>query len=152
MAELAKARGDATTARGDGTTARVHGPTARGDGPIARVDGPRVLVSLHAWNGEGTSGAAGGYLLFGIGARLDVLEEGEAGDWWWGRLDGKEGWFPSSFCTLDLVTARGDGLADAKPPAAAGRAQKSLAGRAQKAPDPVRLQQLSTPIDAAGTE
>jgi len=57
-------------------------------------------VARQRWDGEGTSGDAGDYLMFPAGARIEVVREGEPGDWWQGRLDSKVGWFPSSFTDM----------------------------------------------------
>jgi hypothetical protein len=44
---------------------------------------------------------AGRYLSFRKGEIIEVAEEREPGGWWGGRLaDGREGWFPSSFCRV----------------------------------------------------
>ena len=56
---------------------------------------------------------AGRYLTFKKGEIIDVAEEREPGGWWGGRLaNGSEGWFPSSFCRVEL--------AGSPPTAAAG--------------------------------
>mmetsp|Transcript_14534 Transcript_14534/g.21938 ORF Transcript_14534/g.21938 Transcript_14534/m.21938 type:complete len:1946 (+) Transcript_14534:90-5927(+) len=39
-------------------------------------------------------------LSFKKGARILVLQEKEPGDWWKGELDGKRGYFPSSYCDI----------------------------------------------------
>ena len=62
-----------------------------------------IRVALYAWDGEGTSGEAGGYLLFPTGAPIEVIQDGAPGDWWKGRIGGVTGWFPSAFtCETDM--------------------------------------------------
>ena len=63
----------------------------------------RYAVALHDWAGA-PSTEEKRYLIFSAGARIEIIEEREAGGWWAGRLDGKLGWFPSSFCTIEEVT------------------------------------------------
>ena len=78
--------------------------------PAAPLAAPaKVGVASHAWVGEDVPGE-GEFLHFSGGARIDILEEREAGGWWKGRVDGKEGWFPSSYIII----------AAAAPPAPAG--------------------------------
>ena len=68
----------------------------------------RYAVALYSWDGEGTSGEAGGYLLFAAGARIEILEEGEPDSWWHGSLGEASGWYPSSFTSVEeLPTAAG---------------------------------------------
>ena len=49
----------------------------------------RIAVAEHAWSAasSGTSDAKR-YLSFPAGARIEIVEEREAGGWWAGRLDG----------------------------------------------------------------
>ena len=61
------------------------------------ASGVRYVRGLHAWSGD----AANGILSFSAGTRIEVVEEGDAGGWWRGRLDGVEGWFPSSYCETE---------------------------------------------------
>ena len=55
-----------------------------------------LAVAIGAWSGEGFNGAAGDHLVLHAGSRIEVTQRGEAGGWWYGRLDGKRGWFPSA--------------------------------------------------------
>ena len=57
--------------------------------------------------GRGGSGDSR-YLTFAAGARIEVVEERESGGWWAGKLNGKLGWFPSSFCTIEGDSSIGD--------------------------------------------
>ena len=66
-------------------------------------------VATHSWNGDGTSGEAGGYLLFVEGAHIEVLQEGESDGWWYGRLGDRAGWFPESFTTIERADFGGEG-------------------------------------------
>ena len=81
----------------------------------------KVAVAQYAWTGSGGSGDSR-YLTFSAGARIEVVEVRETGGWWAGKLDGKLGWFPSSFCTIEEV---------AQPSA------RPAAAPAQPAPAPV---------------
>ena len=40
---------------------------------------------------------------------VNRVEEREEGGWWAGRLDGKLGWFPSSFCTIETASGAAGG-------------------------------------------
>ena len=51
---------------------------------------------------------------------VEVVEEREAGGWWAGRLDGRLGWFPSSFCRIhDSDDAPGSASSASASPASA---------------------------------
>ena len=63
----------------------------------------RVAVAISAWDGAGTPGEEGGYLVFDAGERIEVVEEGEPGGWWRGELNGRVGWFPAAFCTIEAA-------------------------------------------------
>jgi len=71
--------------------------------PAAGVARPRMMVALHSWANE--EGAVGPYLTFSAGDRIEVVEDGEPGDWWMGKLvtddAGSVGWFPSSYAQLE---------------------------------------------------
>ena len=43
-----------------------------------------------------------GELGFRAGDYIQVTQQGEPGGWWEGSLDGRMGWFPSSFCSEPL--------------------------------------------------
>ena len=62
----------------------------------------KIAVAQHAWTGDGGNGDSR-YLTFSAGARIEVVTIREAGGWWAGKLDGKFGWFPSSFCIIEDV-------------------------------------------------
>ena len=69
--------------------AQVTAPPLLNEGGSDEVPATlRTAVALHSWNGQGTSGEAGGYLVFAEGARIEMLDEGGAGDWWQGGLGG----------------------------------------------------------------
>jgi len=71
--------------------------------PAAGVARPRIMVALHSWAGE--EGAVDHYLTFSSGDRIEVVEDGEPGDWWMGKLVTDDadsvGWFPSSYTQLE---------------------------------------------------
>ena len=58
----------------------------------------KFAEAIHAWDG-GENGPQEGYLTFSEGARIQIIEEHGADDWWHGKLNGVEGWFPASFVT-----------------------------------------------------
>ena len=78
----------------------------------------RVAVAQYAWSGSNSS-EDNKYLSFTAGARIEIVEEREEGGWWAGRLEGRLGWFPSSFCTVESATPT------APAPAAATAAPKA---------------------------
>jgi hypothetical protein len=51
-------------------------------------------VALYDWAGDTADMV---YLKFQAGDRLAILERGDEGGWWLGRLSGGSGWFPSGF-------------------------------------------------------
>jgi hypothetical protein len=57
-----------------------------------------VAVARQDWSAEGQPD--GVYLDFKKGMRIEVVKRGEPAGWWLGRLDGKKGWFPVSYCHL----------------------------------------------------
>ena len=58
----------------------------------------KVAIAIHAWQGDGGGKRC---LTFEAGDRIKVIEAREAGGWWAGSLDGRQGWFPSSFCRVE---------------------------------------------------
>ena len=58
----------------------------------------KIAIALHAWQGDGGGKRC---LTFRAGDRIRVIEAREAGGWWAGSLDGRQGWFPSSFCRIE---------------------------------------------------
>ena len=58
----------------------------------------KIAVALHAWSGDGGGKRC---LTFTTGDRIKVIEARETGGWWAGSLDGRQGWFPSSFCRIE---------------------------------------------------
>ena len=86
------------------THTMLEGPSAQ-DGTVGKPTSntdptpARVVVALHSWDGEGTSGEDGGYLLFEEGARIQVVFEGEGDDWW------QVGhWLPSPLASTHATT------------------------------------------------
>ena len=86
-----------------------------------RVASPAMFETIAAWSGEGYLSDDGKALNFEAGARIEVTRELGTGDWWFGILDGKEGWFPSTFvrCVAD---ARANASATPVPVAAQAEA------------------------------
>ena len=72
-----------------------------------KVPSFRVAVASHSWDGPGTSGEDGEYLLFSVNARIEIEPgaELEPGGWWYGRLGDRTGWFPSSYTALEETQA-----------------------------------------------
>ena len=67
------------------------------------ADKPRKhAIALHPYCGTSSGGR---YLSFSAGARIEVVEEREVGGWWAGKLGGKLGWFPSSYCRVESAPA-----------------------------------------------
>ena len=60
-----------------------------------------VGVAKRSWTGEGWVGDISGCLTFSAGTRIEIVRQGDPGGWWLGRLNGKKGWFPSSYCTIE---------------------------------------------------
>ena len=75
-------------------------PSAAGVVEAARAPAAHYVYTLHAWDGEGTSGESGGHLTFPEGVYIEVLQAYEPGKWWQGALEGRSGWYPSSFTTV----------------------------------------------------
>lgn len=104
---------------------------------------PKVAIALHAWSGSSNEQSSDSkrYLTFGPGARIDVVEEREHGGWWAGRLDGRLGWFPSSFCRIEEDVPEADllGAASSVP------AQP----QSQPAASPARPPSARAPVAAA---
>lgn len=80
-------------------------------------DKRRFAIAQHAWAPTG-GGDNSKYLSFASGDRIEVVEERESGGWWAGRLKGKLGWFPSSFCTIVSDDPEPTLLLDLEPAAA----------------------------------
>ena len=76
----------------------------------ARFHVPDTAVASHGWDGVGTAGEEGGYLVFPEGARIELLEECEAVGWWKGRLNGKVGYFPSTYTKVERWAEVRDGV------------------------------------------
>ena len=54
-----------------------------------------IAIAKHDFVGQSET-----ELSFKAGARIVVTNEREPGDWWKGEIDGKRGFFPSSFCEV----------------------------------------------------
>ena len=72
------------------------------------MQSPQVAIAIHAWQGDGGGKRC---LTFEAGERIKVIEAREAGGWWSGALDGRQGWFPSSFCRIEEEADEADLLA-----------------------------------------
>jgi len=98
-------------------------------GRLSDVSAPkRWAVAQHVWS-SASGGADSKYLSFSVDDRIEIVESREEGGWWAGRLNGKLGWFPSSFCTITEEVMAAPVLIDltedeepAAPPPAASRA------------------------------
>jgi hypothetical protein len=57
------------------------------------------VTAQHAWNEAAGADAAGGDLVFEVGATIEIVSESEPGHGWLtGRTpDGKEGIFPANY-------------------------------------------------------
>ena len=102
----------------------------RAGGMAPQADTGLVAVALHPWTGGPTHDMKR-YLAFEGGARIEVVEEREPGGWWAGKLDGKLGWFPSSFCRIEKAPAAVadllGGSSASTPPSSMAREASSLA-------------------------
>jgi len=54
-----------------------------------------VAIAKHDFSGQSEA-----ELSFKTGAKIIVTSARQAGDWWKGEVDGKRGFFPSSFCDI----------------------------------------------------
>ena len=91
---------------------------------------PVYRLANHDWNGDGTSGEAGGYLMISAGDRIEVLVEGTVNSWWQGKLGEKTGWFPSAFTSPEVPDGNRDGAGGAASRVAGGGISKPPLPRA----------------------
>mmetsp|Transcript_2985 Transcript_2985/g.9026 ORF Transcript_2985/g.9026 Transcript_2985/m.9026 type:complete len:105 (-) Transcript_2985:38-352(-) len=77
---------------------------------------PTIAVAKFPFNGEAAT-----ELSFAKGERITVVAEEGAGDWWKGELNGKTGYFPSSYCNIERVAAATPPPPAQAPPVAASR-------------------------------
>ena len=103
-------------------------PAADAPAAAAPIKGPKVAVARQAFDAAGVPGDAGTYLTFSRGARIVVVQEGEPGAWWRGRLDGAEGWFPVAFCELEAATEAEVPVQTSPPPQAPAADAKTPTG------------------------
>ena len=102
---------------------------------------PKVAIALHAWSGSSDAASDNKrYLTFPAGAKIAVVEEREEGGWWAGRLDGRLGWFPSSFCRIEEEPDAD--ASPAKPTLSQMKSEEAVPRlpRTHRAPEPERPQ------------
>ena len=63
----------------------------------------KIMVAQYAWESKSTAEPPTKYLKFAKGARIEVITERQTSGWWAGKLDGRIGWFPSTFCKVEAA-------------------------------------------------